>query len=48
MWTKLLDGKAEYQVGLQALAQEKEPWGVSFLNCEQPGTKASAATIGTI
>ncbi len=48
MWTKLLDGKGEYQVGLQALAQEKEPWGMSFVSCEQPGTKASAATIGTI
>jgi hypothetical protein len=32
VWTKLLDGRAEYQVGLQAFSQEKEPWGVSFLN----------------
>lgn len=48
MWTKLLDGRGEYQVGLQTLAQEKEPWGISLLNCEQPGAKASAAIVGTI
>ena len=32
VWTKLLDGRSEYQVGLQAFSQEKESWGVSFLN----------------
>ena len=32
VWTKLLDGRSEYQVGLQAFSQEKEPWGMSFLN----------------
>jgi hypothetical protein len=31
VWTRLLDGKSEYQVGLQALSQEKEPWGINFL-----------------
>jgi hypothetical protein len=30
VWTKLLDGKQEYQVGLQAFSQQKEPWGMSL------------------
>jgi hypothetical protein len=30
VWTKLLDGRSEYQVGLQAFSQEKEPWGINF------------------
>ena len=28
VWTKLLDGKSEYQVGLQNFSQEKEAWGI--------------------
>jgi hypothetical protein len=45
VWTKLMSGAAEYQVGLQAFSQEKEPWGVNFLkSIAQPGTKHSAAT----
>jgi hypothetical protein len=32
VWTKLLDGKGEYQVGLQAFSQEKEPWGTGLFN----------------
>jgi len=30
MWTKKLKGTSEFQVGLQALAQERDAWGVSF------------------
>jgi hypothetical protein len=42
VWTKLLDGKSEYQVGLQAFSQEKEPWGMSlFGSSAQPATRAS-------
>ncbi|MGO8794761.1 MAG: PilZ domain-containing protein [Candidatus Sulfotelmatobacter sp.] len=48
VWTKLLDGKSEYQVGLQAFTHEKEAWGMSFLTGEQPGIKASAAVHGTV
>jgi hypothetical protein len=29
IWTRLLDTKGEYQVGLQAFSQEKEPWGLN-------------------
>jgi len=43
VWTKLLDGRGEYQVGLQAFSQEKEPWGTSLFNSSiQPLTRASA------
>jgi len=41
VWTKLLDGRNEYQVGLQAFALESEPWGMSFLTCTPPATRAS-------
>jgi len=42
VWTKLLDARGEYQVGLQAFSQEKEPWGMSFLSASsQPVTRAS-------
>jgi hypothetical protein len=43
VWIRLLDGKAEYQVGLQAFSQEKEPWGTSLFNSSaQPLIRASA------
>jgi len=31
VWTRLLDAKGEYQVGLEAFSQEKEPWGLNIL-----------------
>lgn len=37
MWIKKLQGTSEFQVGLQALAQEKEAWG---LGQEQPTAPA--------
>jgi hypothetical protein len=47
VWTKLLDGKGEYQVGLQTFSQEKEPWGMNFFSSATPPvTKASSATYG--
>ena len=39
VWTKLLDGRNEYQIGLQAFSQESEPWGMSFI----PSSAQSAA-----
>jgi hypothetical protein len=42
VWTKLLNGNGEYQVGLQAFSQEKEPWGINlFSSLAQPVTKAA-------
>jgi hypothetical protein len=46
VWSKLLDGKSEYQVGLQAFSQEKEGWGMNlFTSSTQP---ASAAMSGAV
>jgi hypothetical protein len=43
VWTRLLDGRSEYQVGLQAFTQEKDTWGMSLFNSTaQPLTRASA------
>jgi hypothetical protein len=45
VWTKLLDGKSEYQVGLQAFSQEKEGWGMNlFISAIQPLTGAPATS----
>jgi hypothetical protein len=45
VWTKLLDGRSEYQVGLQAFSQEKEGWGMNlFISAIQPLTGASATS----
>jgi hypothetical protein len=30
VWTKKLKGTSEFQVGLQAVTQEKEAWGLSY------------------
>jgi len=30
VWTKKLQGTSEFQVGLQALTQDKEAWGMGF------------------
>jgi hypothetical protein len=43
VWTKLLDGKSEYQVGLQAFSQEKESWGMKLFS-SQPLASASAVS----
>jgi hypothetical protein len=40
VWTKLLGGTTEYQVGLQAFSQEKDPWGMNFL--QSRAAKAAA------
>jgi hypothetical protein len=41
MWTRPLAGNSEYQVGLQALSQEREPWGISLANS---GARAAITT----
>ena len=43
IWTKLLDGKSEYQVGLQALSQVKEGWGANLLNSSSETAKEAHA-----
>ena len=45
IWSKLLDGQCEYQVGLQAIAQQSDPWGLSLSNnIAHPLTGASAVS----
>jgi hypothetical protein len=46
LWTKQL-AKNEYQVGLQALVQLKEAWGVSFLDASGSPVKTGCATSAT-
>jgi len=46
VWTKLLDGRSEYQVGLQAFSQEKEPWGMSFLNSSAQQLERASVVSG--
>lgn len=45
IWTKLRDGKTEYHVGLQALAQSKEGWGMNVF-CTGPDSAKTQAVGG--
>jgi hypothetical protein len=48
VWTKLLDAKGEYQVGLQAFSQETEAWGMNFFNSSShpaAGVPATSAAV---
>jgi hypothetical protein len=38
VWTKKMKGTSEFQVGLQALTQEKEAWGLSFAETAKQAT----------
>lgn len=40
VWIRLMDGKSEYQVGLQAFSQENEPWGMNLI-----GSSAAMASV---
>jgi hypothetical protein len=46
VWTKLLEGRREYQVGLQTFSQEKEPWGMSFHNSSGQAVTRSLVVSG--
>jgi len=39
MWTKLLDERGEYQVGLQAVVHECDPWGLNLAHVSAPPSK---------
>jgi hypothetical protein len=41
VWTKLLDGEGEHQVGLQPFALEEEPWGISLVASGARSARAS-------
>lgn len=42
VWTKKLKGTSEFQVGLQTIAQEREPWGLSLSDTNHTATSPSA------
>lgn len=44
VWTKMLEGTREYQVGLKAFSQEQEAWGLSLFNSSAQRTRAYATT----
>jgi hypothetical protein len=46
VWTRKMKGTSEFQVGLRALAQDKEAWGLALpvQNAQAPQTAPSPAT----
>lgn len=44
VWTRLLAGTHEYQIGLRAVAQEKEPWGLN-LACSSKAALTQASAV---
>ncbi len=44
VWTKKMDGSSEFQVGLQALTQEREVWGLTFAESAKQATEPLRAT----
>jgi len=48
VWTKLLAGTGEYQVGLQALSHAKEAWLVSLFNSSGEQAKKASASTGAL
>lgn len=49
VWTRQLKGTSEFQIGLQAVAQEKEAWGLNLpeqQNASAPQIAASQASGG--
>ena len=47
VWTKKMKGTSEFQVGLQALTQEKEAWGVSFAESAKEPAHAFSASLAS-
>ena len=43
VWTKKMKGTSEFQVGLQAVTQDREAWGMSFESPIQPAPQAVAS-----
>jgi hypothetical protein len=46
VWTKLIDGKNEYQVGLHAFSEQKEPWGMNLFHVETEPKREIARISG--
>lgn len=49
VWTKKMKDTSEFQVGLQALTQEREAWGMTFAeNAKQPAQALSATPVSAL
>jgi len=49
VWTKKMKGTSEFQVGLQAAAQEREAWGVAFVEqANEPAEPFSASPAAAL
>ena len=49
VWTKKMKGTSEFQVGLQALTQEKEAWGVTLAEpAKQPDQAFNASPVSAL
>lgn len=49
VWTKKMKGTSEFQVGLQALTQEREAWGLNFAEpAKQPGHAFSTSPASAL
>ena len=49
VWMKKMKGTSEFQVGLQAVAQDMEAWGLNFAGYKRqpaPQSAASQASVG--
>jgi hypothetical protein len=44
VWTRKMKGTSEFQVGLQALTQEKEGWGLAFAESAKEAVQAFGAS----
>jgi len=43
VWTKKMKGTSEFQIGLQAVTQDREAWGMSFETQSQPVPQSTAS-----
>jgi hypothetical protein len=44
MWIKKLSGTSEFQVGLQAVSQDSEAWGLNFQEFKRPSASVAQAS----
>ncbi len=44
VWTKKMKGTTEFQVGLQALTQDKDVWGLTFVESSKPPAQSFSAS----
>ncbi len=48
VWTKKMTGTSEFQVGLQALTQESEAWGLNFADYKRQPVPQSAVAQAAV